>query len=211
MNYQKFKGKSRFRLELAIVIVLALVVLLVFVFPRFDRESKIEKEASIVFVESIDIPQVKLQKMNLPTPRPVIPIMSPEPDLDIDSEYLDSLFNVDVYKNTPPPPPLADYSEDTVIFVPYDEAPEVIGSIADYIVYPQTAKDVGIEGTVIVQAFIDDKGIVKNCIIMKGLPGTGLDEAAKNAIMKTKWKPALQRDRKVGVWIAIPVTFKLNK
>jgi protein TonB len=46
--------------------------------------------------------------------------------------------------------------------------------------------------------------------VIKGFPGTGIDEAAIEAIKKTKFKPAVQRDRNVGVWIAIPVTFKLS-
>jgi len=38
----------------------------------------------------------------------------------------------------------------------------------------------------------------------------GLDEAAISAIKKTRFKPAKQRDRDVGVWIAIPVVFRLK-
>ena len=46
--------------------------------------------------------------------------------------------------------------------------------------------------------------------IVKGLPNTGLDEAAMEAIRKTRFKPAKQRERAVGVWISIPVNFKLK-
>jgi len=70
--------------------------------------------------------------------------------------------------------------------------------------------EAGIEGTVIIQAFINDKGVVTDWVIMKGIPNTGLDEAAIEAIKKTRWKPALQRDRKVGVWISIPINFSLK-
>ena len=60
------------------------------------------------------------------------------------------------------------------------------------------------------QAFIDEKGRVKETIILKGIPNTGLDEAAMEAIRKTRFRPAKQRERAVGVWISIPVNFRLK-
>ncbi|MEC9456729.1 MAG: energy transducer TonB [Candidatus Neomarinimicrobiota bacterium] len=76
--------------------------------------------------------------------------------------------------------------------------------------YPEIAQEAGIEGVVIVQAFIDKKGRVKETLILKGVPNTGLDEAAMEAIRKTRFRPAKQRERAVGVWISIPVNFKLK-
>ena len=60
-----------------------------------------------------------------------------------------------------------------------------------------------------IQAFIDDKGRVIETVVLKGMPNTGLDEAAMDAIRRTRFKPAKQRDRPVGVWIAIPINFRL--
>ena len=45
-----------------------------------------------------------------------------------------------------------------------------------------------------IQAFIDKKGRVKDAIVMRGIPGSGLNEAAISAIRKTRFKPAKQRD-----------------
>ena len=60
------------------------------------------------------------------------------------------------------------------------------------------------------QAFIDKKGRVKETLILKGVPNTGLDEAAMEAIRNTRFRPAKQRERSVGVWISIPVNFRLK-
>jgi periplasmic protein TonB len=115
-----------------------------------------------------------------------------------------------------PPPPEDDSDDDgtpRVRFIPYDEPPEPVGgsgAILRNIVYPEIAREAQIEGTVIVQAFVNEKGVVTDCVIMKGIPNTGLDEAAISAIKKTRFKPAKQRDRDVGVWIAIPVVFRLK-
>jgi protein TonB len=98
-------------------------------------------------------------------------------------------------------------------FVPYDTPPELINgvkSLQDNLVYPEKAKEEGIEGTVLVQAKIALDGTVKEAEVLKGLPGTGLDEAALEAIKKTIWQPAKQRDKDVSVWITIPVEFRLN-
>ena len=84
------------------------------------------------------------------------------------------------------------------------------GAIQRNIVYPEIAQEAGIEGTVVIQAFVDKKGKVTDTVVLKGIPNTGLDEAAMVAITKTKFKPAKQRDRAVGVWISIPVNFRLK-
>ncbi len=76
-------------------------------------------------------------------------------------------------------------------------------------VYPQVANDAGIEGTVIVQAFVDENGRVEKTVILKGIPNTGLDDAAVAALQQVTWEPAKQRDKPVSVWISIPVDFRL--
>jgi len=95
-----------------------------------------------------------------------------------------------------------------VKFIPYDDPPQPLSNIRP--VYPEIAQEAGIEGTVVVQVFIDKKGRVQDTIILKGIPNTGLDEAALKAIRKTRFRPAKQRERAVGVWISIPVNFRLK-
>ena len=46
--------------------------------------------------------------------------------------------------------------------------------------------------------------------VQKGIPNTGLNESALEAVKKSKWKPAQQRDKKVGVWQTVPVKFELT-
>jgi len=111
-------------------------------------------------------------------------------------------------------PPNLDSSKQTklsthkVIFVPYDTPPKPLSPIKP--VYPTTAREAGIEGTVIVQCYIDEQGKVTEPTILKGYPDTGLDEASIEAIKKTPFSPATQGDKTVGVWISIPVNFRLK-
>ena len=62
----------------------------------------------------------------------------------------------------------------------------------------------------IIYVLVDRKGNVVDTKVIKSLGATGCDEAAISAIKSVKWKPAMQRDKPVKVWVAIPVIFKLK-
>ena len=66
-----------------------------------------------------------------------------------------------------------------------------------------------VEGIVIIQAFIDKIGRVTETVVLQGIPNRGLDEAVTEAIKKTRFYSAKKRDREIGVWMSIPVNFKL--
>ena len=184
------------------LIGVGLVIMNFLIFPRFQNTLEFE-DVDRVIIENIDIPQTQ-QIDNTPPPvRPSIPVPSDDEDI-ADDLTLDELDFDDFNLDAPPPPP----SGPKVIFIPYDDPPVAITPIKP--IYPEIAQEAGIEGVVIVQAFIDAKGRVKETLILKGVPNTGLDEAAMEAIRKTRFRPAKQRERPVGVWISIPVNFKLK-
>ena len=184
------------------LISVLLVISNFLIFPRFLNTLEFE-DVDRVIIENIDIPQTQ-QIDNTPPPvRPSIPVPSDDEDI-ADDLTLDELDFDDFNLDAPPPPP----SGPKVIFIPYDDPPVAITPIRP--IYPEIAQEAGIEGVVIVQAFIDAKGRVKETLILKGVPNTGLDEAAMEAIRKTRFRPAKQRERPVGVWISIPVNFKLK-
>ena len=185
---------------------LTAVVLLIFLFllfPRFGGKMTLEEQAQII-IEQIDIPQTQQIDRPPPPARPSIPIESESEDIsdDLTMDELD-LENFEAW-DAPPPPP----EGQRVKFIPYDYPPVPKTPIRPE--YPEIAQEAGIEGTVYVQAFIDKKGRVKEVSIVKGIPNTGLNEAAMDAIRKTRFRPAKQRERAVGVYISIPVHFKLK-
>ena len=185
------------------IIGISLIILNFLLFPRFTNSIEFEDVEQII-IENIDIPQTQQIDNTPPPARPSIPVPSDDEDiaedLTLDELDFDDFSNLDA----PPPPP----SGPKVVFIPYDDPPTAMTPIRP--VYPEIAQEAGIEGVVIVQAFIDDKGRVKETLILKGVPNTGLDEAAMEAIRKTRFRPAKQRERSVGVWISIPVNFKLK-
>lgn len=102
---------------------------------------------------------------------------------------------------------------DTVYFVAVEQLPEPtdgIFGIQSRVVYPEIARRAGIEGTVYVEAYIDETGTVRKTKIVKGI-GAGCDEAAQEAVAKTKFAPGLQQGKPVRTRLAIPIRFKLTK
>ena len=184
------------------LIGVGLVIMNFLMFPRFQNTLEFE-DVDRVIIENIDIPQTQ-QIDNIPPPaRPSIPVPTDDEDI-ADDLTLDDLDFDDFEAWDAPPQPTGP----KVKFIPYDTPPKPLRPIKP--LYPEIAQEAGIEGVVVVQAFIDKKGRVKETTILKGIPNTGLDEAAMDAIRKTRFSPAKQRERKVGVWISIPVNFKLK-
>ena len=197
------KAKYPIVVRLTTLLGISLVILNFLLFPRFGNSLEFE-DVEQVIIENIDIPQTQQIDNTPPPARPSIPVPSDDEDiaddLTLDELDFDDFSNLDA----PPPPP----SGPKVVFIPYDDPPVAMSPIRPR--YPEIAQEAGIEGVVVVQAFIDEKGRVKETLILKGVPNTGLDEAAMEAIRKTRFRPAKQRERAVGVWISIPVNFKLK-
>lgn len=82
-------------------------------------------------------------------------------------------------------------------------------SIQEKITYPEIAKRAGLQGKVIIQAFIDEDGNVTHTKVVKGLGG-GIDEMASDAVRKTKFNPGIQNGKPVKVQVTIPIVFKLQ-
>jgi TonB family protein len=113
----------------------------------------------------------------------------------------------------PPPPPPAPPDAEVPVFLPFDSAPEPVGgygAIQKNLVYPEKARKAGVEGRVMVWVNIDPHGEVKRMQLMKSLGHSGCDEAAMNAIKSVTWKPAMDEDKAVSVWVAVPVDFRLK-
>ena len=205
MSLEQLSLKLRFPFIIRVTCLLSIILLisLFFVLPRFTGEG-VQEHYDQIIIEQIDIPQTQQIERPPPPSRPSIPIESEDEDLadDLTIEETD-LSDFEAW-DAPPPPP----SGPQVKFIPYDDPPVPLTPIRPK--YPEIAQEAGIEGTVFIQAFIDKQGRVIETTIIKGIPNTGLDEAAIKAIRKTRFRPARQRERAVGVWISIPVNFKLK-
>jgi protein TonB len=75
-------------------------------------------------------------------------------------------------------------------------------------VYPEIARDAGIDGTVLVRALVDSQGLVRDVRLLQGV--RGLDEAALAAVRTAAFRPAMQQGSPVAVWVVIPIEFRLH-
>ena len=181
--------------EVTIGVILG-ISFMFYIFPRFLGESEKMDYTIIEEIESFDIPQTEQIKIPEPPARPSVPVASEDEFFDDDITIEDTDF--DEFEQDAP----------KFKFIPFDKPPNPRVPIRP--IYPDIAQEAGIEGTVYVQFFIDIKGNVSQVFVTKGMPNTGLDEAAVTAVKRSKWYPAQQRDKKVGVYQTVPVVFSLT-
>lgn len=82
--------------------------------------------------------------------------------------------------------------------------------LSDNLVYPDVAKENGIQGTVTVLFIVNEDGSVSDVKIQKGIGG-GCDQEALRIVKEMrKWKPGKQAGVPVRVYQLLPITFKLN-
>ena len=85
----------------------------------------------------------------------------------------------------------------TIFLALVENMPGPIGgmiAIQEKIKYPEIAKRAGIQGKVIIQAFIDENGDVVHTKVLNGI-GAGCDEVAVDAVKKTKFNPGTQNGK----------------
>ena len=159
-------------------------------------------------VETLNKPKSELNV--LPKAPPKLPDPIEAPLIGNDEVVAEEESKVEKEISNPPPKQIIEDTEEPTYFVAVEEMPQPIGGlqgIQQMIAYPEIAKRAGIEGKVLVRAFVDETGSVTNAEIVKGIGG-GCDEAAVDAILKTKFTPGKQRGKPIKVQITIPVVFK---
>ena len=150
-------------------------------------------------------------KLPAPPKQPVI--IEPEIVTEIKKENPTSEVKEKTEKKTETPPVIKEekkVEEEPAYFVAVEEMPAPIGGLAGIqsrIVYPTLAKTAGVEGKVLVLAYVNESGNVTKVELVKGI-GAGCDEVALDAVRQTKFKPGLQRGKPVKVKITIPIVFK---
>jgi periplasmic protein TonB len=109
-------------------------------------------------------------------------------------------------------------SDTSLIFTIVEEMPLFPGGekarsrfLADSIIYPETARKNGIQGTVYVSFIIDDDGSVTNVKILRGIGGGCDEEALRVVRIMPKWIPGKQDGKAVRVLFNMPINFKLRR
>jgi len=166
-------------------------------------------------LEAIELPP----EIEIPPPpqqiaRPATPVMA-SADIDEDITIAPTTFEDNPVEDLPPPP------EEAVVdisaaptFTPFTVAPDILNRVevirAMEREYPPLLRDAGIGGTVQVFFFIDEEGIVQQFQVAESSGHQALDDAALAVAGVYQFSPALNRDKRVPVWVSFGITFQVR-
>jgi protein TonB len=153
-------------------------------------------------VEAVDIPD----QFEIPPPpkeevKPQVPTeIAPSDEASEEETIAATTFEVDAPPELPPAPQRPQF------FTAFDEPPQVIRQVPPE--YPELARQSETEGVVLVQIGVNEFGDVIEATVVQGVPM--LNQAAIQAVMQWKFRPAKQRDQAVPVRIVVPIRFTLT-
>jgi protein TonB len=189
------------------------------VWPEYTAKDLSYASAELTAIElppEITIPEAPTQ-----IPRPAAPIIAPVDAIE-DLTLAPTTFQFHPVSTLPPPPPLAKFGENDSqptlsaepTFTPFTVAPSILNrdEVARAMAqnYPPLLRSAGIGGTVRVYFFIDENGAVQDRRIQESSGHRQLDEAALAVASLYRFSPALNRDRKVPVWVLLPIEFHVR-
>lgn len=90
-----------------------------------------------------------------------------------------------------------------------DTLPILLEEINGEEVYPREAKKLGIEGQVVLLITVEADGTVSTAKVVSG-PGHGLNEAARDAVLRARFKPATKGGKPVATELRYLYDFALN-
>ena len=209
---------------------IGLVVALLVVWGAFEYTSKDKKESTLEAeaVQVIEEEIVPITESTPPPPEaaPKIPVLSDQIEIVTYDVQVDDIFeNLEDDANTGVE--IRDYveqveeeviEEEAIPFQLVESKPKFQGGDANAfskwvnqrLVYPEIAKENGVQGRVMLQFTVNADGSVSNVKVLRGVDPALDKEAVRVVSSSPKWEPGKQRDRKVKVTYTFPVIFQLR-
>ncbi len=217
MRSDRKKPKSDLRNYYTVFLQLGMVaVLLIFIvamkveFISEPPKTDLTNEQEVTEME--DIVQTKQEETPPPPPKPQVPVEVPNDEV-IEDQNIE--LNAEMSMDEPlemPPPPEDEEEEEEDFFVAVEQMPELKGGLASLqkqIEYPEMARKAGIEGRVIIQFIVNEKGQVEDPRVIRGIGG-GCDKEALRVVKQAEFEPGRQRGNPVRVQYSLPITFQLQ-
>lgn len=187
------------------------------IFAYWPQMSVADVSFATSELESIELPP----EIEIPPPpeqiaRPATPVAVADALVDEDITIAPTTFEANPIENLPPPPASSQSGDLAAapVFTPYSVAPELRNraEIARLLVrkYPPVLRDARITGTVLVWFLIDETGHVQKSLIHTSSGYEQFDHAAIEVANEMVFSPALNRDQKVPVWVALPIIFTIT-
>ena len=211
--------------EIGLILALA-VVLLAFEWKTYDKQISTlgDNTAAVIEEEMIPItnetPPPPAEAPKIPTVSDVIEIV--DDDMKIENELIintedDKNLGVQI-KDYVKGPVEEVIEEEEIPFTIVEEKPSFQGGdentftkwVASKLVYPEIAKENGVQGRVILQFLVGTDGSVSDVKVVRGVDASLDKEAARVVASSPKWKPGRQRNKPVKVRYTFPVIFQLR-
>lgn len=204
----KGRWEARFWASLAIAVVLHAAVFQLW--PTMAVAIEVEPAKSIVDILAIDDvpPPPEPEKIRRP-PNPI------PGDVTADAEPV-FVSTWDAYpRKGPPPPAQKGATEEAAPFLFKADVPPRLTNAREIerllqSEYPPLLRDAGVSGTATVLFRIDEAGSVIETRLGQGSGHEAFDRAALAVADRMRFSPAMNRDLRVAVWVAIPVTFSVR-
>ena len=226
----KKSEKANLENKKLLFVEIGLVISLLITFIAFEwtqKETKVsvlEDSTEIVLEEEI-IP-ITSETPPPPPAAPKIPILSDQIDIVDDEIELDDDMFMNLEDDASLGVEIMDYveveeevvEEEAIPFQLVEEKPSFQGGDANQfskwvnqrLVYPEIAKENGVQGRVTLQFTVEKDGSVTKVKVLRGVDPSLDKEAVRVVSMSPKWKPGKQRDRAVPVTYTFPVVFQLR-
>lgn len=168
--------------------------------PRFEEKPVPQTQVAIR-------PTVKPIPMPDPTPDDPDPLPAPEVIVPVPVDVV----VIPAAPPAPPAPPAPDpvvEDEPTLVRLGANMArPSRIHFVEPR--YTEAARRIKVQGAVILDAVIDENGVVKDIKVLKSL-GFGLTDAAVDAVSQWRYEPTRINGRPVAVAFSLTVTFQVS-
>lgn len=204
---QDLKEKSKAVLEQSLTLSVALITMVFLTYQTFEVQAY-EGSGETQIIEIEEIPETEQLKKPPPPQRPQIPVATESEDIPEDVTIMDTEIDLDAPPPPPPPPPGATRREESPVFFAWEEAPELRRIVKPE--YPEIARKAGVEGKVILTIIVDEQGNVVQADVMIAEPPGIFEQAAIDAVMQYKFKPARQRDKAIKVQMGHTIIFTLQ-
>ena len=207
---------------------LGLILSLLAVFGAFSYSSAVRKTTALLDttmpIEIIEMVPVTQETPPEPPQVPSLPQLSEVLEIvddDIETGEIISFddLQIDI--------PVYDYrievveepvEEEEIPFLVVEQKPTFQGQdanafsawIGQHLIYPELAKEVGLQGRVTMQFTVMKDGSVGNIKVLRGVDPLLDQEALRVVSTSPKWEPGRQRERPVNVTYTFPVIFRLR-
>lgn len=211
---------------------IGLIIALLITYGAFEWSTS-EKEVSTLQAETEIVAEEEIIPITTETPppppeAPKEPVVSDfidivDDDVQVEDNLLlstedDASLGVEIKEYVPQAVEEEVVEEEEIPLAIVEEKPKFRGGEAteftkwvyDNIVYPEIAKENGVQGRVMLQFTIETDGRVSKVTVLRGVDSSLDKEAVRVVSSSPKWTPGKQRNKPVRVRYTFPIIFQLR-